>query len=187
MTDPPPEALASRLIELSSSFDPHVHPRTDAPVDAAFAPFTLPFFPVSQSAWLTCLADLFYARHQRIIASLLVLHLPSQEWTMPLLPTQECRIDGVSFRILGQDLVLLPPACRIGGSFQMAHAATPADAAPLVPAIDGLHIVYSLDSRQSKHCFLRANGQLTQVLPESVIIDDWRRYLFEHRERITLG
>jgi hypothetical protein len=186
MTDPPSE-LPSRLIELSSSFDPHVCPRTDTPITHAFTPLPLPFLPVSQSAWLTCLADLFYARHQRMIASLLILNLNSQEWTMPLLPTQECRIDGAAFQVHEQDLALLPGACRVAGSFQMAHAPTTADASALIPPLDGLHIVYSLDSRQSKHCFLRAKGQLTQVLPESVIIDDWRRYLFEYRERITLG
>jgi hypothetical protein len=186
MTDPPVD-VSSHLIELSSSFDPHVHPCTDASLDHAFTPFTLPFFPVSQSAWLTCLADLFYARHQRMIASFLVLNLSSQEWTMPLLPTQQCRIDGVSFSLHANDLTILPSTCRVGGSFQMAHAPMPADAIPLVPPFDGLHIVYSLDSQRTKHCFLRAKGALTPVLPESVIIDDWRRYLFEYRERITLG
>ncbi len=187
MSNPPANRPNRRLIRLTSEDDPHVHPHPQAPASSSFSPFVLPFFPVSQSAWLTCLCDLFFARQQRMIAAFLILNTNNQQWTRPLPPSQRCGVDGVTFQLREEDLFVLPDACRVAGSFQLAHAAALDDAQALIPPFDGLHIVYSIDLRQTKHCFLRQENQVCHVLPESVIIDDWRRYLHEHRDRLTLA
>jgi hypothetical protein len=176
-----------RLIRLEDVREPCAHPYPEAPPTHVFESFPLPYFPVSQSAWLTCLCDLFYARQQRMIALFLILNIRQQEWTRPLPPTQRCGSDGVSFRLKEEDLAILPDSCRVAGSFQLAHASVLSDAILLIPPFDGLHRVYSIDARQSKHCFLRISGELHHVLPESVLIDDWRLYLQQYRDRLTLG
>lgn len=188
MTAPGTPALPGRLVALSAPEDPTVSPHpTDSP-SCSFSPFPFPFFPLSQSCWLTGLAEMFRQRHQRCLAALLVLQLESQQWTTPLLPTQRCSKDGASFRLLPSDYSELAPTCRVAGSFQSARFAGVSDLRALVPPFDGLHLVHCWSgSGFSKSYFLRIAGTLHDVLPEQVMFDDWRAFLHQYRDRYALG
>jgi hypothetical protein len=165
------------------------HPPDSDPIECGFFPFALPAFPLSQSAWLAGLVEDFYKRHDRGLAALLILDTQNQQWVPPILPTQRANAGGASFRLLQQDVDHLIPSCRVAGSFQLSVAPTLDEAYSQVPAFDGLHRIYG--RKTSAHCecywFLRVQGQAQQVLPESVLIDDWREYLQFYRSRLTFS
>ena len=160
------------------------------PLDAppTFAPLPVPAFPLSQSHWLLRLAHLFHLRHQRGLATLLILDLASRQWVMPFLPTQHCTAEGAAFRLLAEDLHSLPATYRVGGSFQSLPAATAQEAQGLVPGFDGLHLIHvPCLGPQIQHFFLRAGGEIHQVQPESAVFDDWQFFLQLFGERLRFS
>ncbi len=185
MTDFSIPSLPGRLIRVSNPSEPTAGPLDDDPAESHFTPMSFPPFPLSQCAWLTGLAEHFYERHQRCLAVLLILETGNANWITPMLPTQRCYTGGASFQLCKTDFDDLSPACRIGGSFQLTDAATPEESEAQVPSFDGLHQVYAISGNaRTKQFFLRTDGTVHLVLPESVLIDDWRQYLHIHRDRL---
>src|ERR1035437_8990207 len=60
----------------------------------AFNAFWIPPMPMSQTCWLTGLAQLFHRKHERCIVAHLMLDSPTQRWLEPDIPTQRCAADG---------------------------------------------------------------------------------------------
>ena len=188
MADLPIPRLPGRLLKLSSLSGLEASPLEADPPATLFSAISFPPFPLSQSAWLTGLGEHFFERHKRGVAALLLLDTHGGDWARPLLPTQRCSPEGASFQLCASDFAGSPPSHRVGGSFQLTCATTMEESQAQVPAFDGLHQVYAISGRlRTKYFFVRAQGIVHHMLPESVMFDDWRQYLVLHRDRLTLA
>jgi hypothetical protein len=88
---------SGRLIRLEDMEHPVVHSICGGTSAAPFEPFPIPAFPLSQLFWLEGLMQLFFRRHERAMASLLLLDVSARRWNLPILPHQQNSTEGVSF------------------------------------------------------------------------------------------
>jgi hypothetical protein len=179
--------MPRRLIKLTDPGAPVVNPLEDDVASPRFEPFRFPPLNVSLDCWLVGLAEFFYGKYQRGITAVLMIHPGERRWVEPFLPRQQCGVDGASFQLLPADFQSLG-GLRIGGSFQAGTTVYAENARALVPEFDGLHIVYGQQEViRRRHFFLRVDSQIHQVLPEDVLVDDWREFLHFHQHRLTLA
>jgi hypothetical protein len=152
-----------------------------------FEPFSLPPLPLSLHSWLTALTQVFFERHKRGIAALMLLNIETRHWAKPVLPQQTCDADGASFRLREQDFDQ-PATYYVGGSFQLTGFCATEQVLPLIPRFDGLHILMSRrEGFRRRHFFLRADGENHPVVETSVLSDDWRDFLNASRHRLSFG
>ena len=169
----PSRSPRSRLIHLARN---DLGELLATPVDLSapsFPPLEFPRLPLSLHCWLTGLGAEFRRRHDRCLATLLVLDYRMGFWVQPVIPSQSCGEEGSAWT-LDWGHQVLPPDHRIAGSFQMRVARDLNEAMETVPQFDGLHIVQTLQGQQSiAYCFLHIDGE-TSVLPvDQAMEDDW--------------
>lgn len=140
---------------------------------SALAP--LPHFPFSTLSWLGAFGQTVWQQHEVCTALLLLVNPERMCWGITA-PVQTPRRDGVSWRLA--DAVpkgdLDPSRLFVGGSFQTSILTSLDDAADLVPATDGLHLISPVNIKPAgTWCFLRVGGQLDAIDPQTMVTDDW--------------
>jgi hypothetical protein len=184
---PEPLHAHDRTIRLADPLSPEVLFINDDPLAASIDPFPLPAFPVSMEGWLMALAHHFYNFHRHGLALLMLVDVNTHLWSNPIVPTQRCSLEGASFRVLPEDLAELKPTLRVAGSFQWGATFSEDDAESMVPAFDGLHLIYwRREKTFSKHLFLRVEGVVQHIDPATVIFDDWEAFLDNHRHLLLM-
>jgi hypothetical protein len=162
------------------------HPPVDA--SAGFEPFSLPQISQSLTDWCAFTTMRFWHDHQRALALLLLLDLPSRQWAAAI-PAQHCSKHASCWSAAKADFPQFPPNSVLAGSYQSRILCSGEEPSDCPPPHDGLHFVQMLDSHSQAQViwsFIRAQNQTRSVDGSSVILDDWAAAIDQAMPRLTL-
>lgn len=140
----------------------------------SFHPFVLPRIPQSLLDWLTIGAARAWGRHQRCIATLLLIDCRTGRWTIRL-PWQRCGTHAACWNSRRDGIPGLSPNHRVSGTFQVLDVASGEDPLMLLPSADGVHLILHAGTFWRIGSFyVCAAGKAQLVRAEHVIVNDYQ-------------
>ena len=153
---------------------------------APWEQFPLPPIPQSLIDWLAVFAEVFWLKHGRCVAALLLLDCSARCWGIGM-PRQACTPDSAFWSLDSRSFAGLRSELCVAGSFQSRCVRALDEIPDAVPPVPGVHFVQSIEpDHQGILSFVNIAGELRAVEPQLLIVDEWALLLHQNASRLQI-